>query len=919
MKIIEKIIALGILTIILTVTSASPAGAHPFADVVGSKYDSAVKLLYDFGIVEGITDDSFAPDAIVTRADFVSTIIKLLGDIQISGGSLPYKDVTEDNSAYNEIVIAYQLGIINGMDNELFKPDVNVTYAEAVKIIVCLLGYKVEAETIGYPLGYLSKASQLGILSGITSDSFTPLTRGAMAVLIYNSLEVPLLVRTSYGGGSYNFTSTQDVTILSEYLHIYKYEGQISASYFTTIFGARILNIDEISMEGYIFKVGSTDASNMVGQNVTLYARFDESMDTKEIVSVQLNVNSLKTIVKSEDILPKTTTAKLYYEDDSSDKEGSVSINSSAKCIYNGKPLLTWDAQDIMPELGSVTLISNNGSSADVVIVENYKNYIVSGKNPDESTVYFKPNDSGKKDLLLAFNDTSRKISFINHDGTPAFIEDCLEWNILSVMESLDGSIMKIVRSAESVSGKVIELGSNEMTLEKGTYQIASDLLANNSLGKIEMGMEAVYYLDFFGNVTAFDKEAYRSGKYGYLVTVGIEKGLDKAPQFKIFTQDGGMKVFDTADKISVNNYTVSNKYLLVSNDSVPENVRKEINKIYFKDKVIEQLIMFNTNEAGEINSIETAVNGAILDESQREEVFSRDFWGRGVYYAYVLNVFNTKYRLGSKTVTFAVPEKYTGDNDSEYSIMPSTLFQHGEGYENLEFYDLDECNTISVILSRKVAKDTAAFSVRPALVTGLAKGISPDGEYCNIVRVLSEDGKEKSLYDADNVKAYFGEYVITDLEKETEVTVDDKGNKKLMDTISLTKLNPGDIIQYVIEQDKIKSAAVLFRSKSPKMAEKANFLGEIKTPRADTDYFQSLYLYTELEFKGDDSFKFHVPNASGSLKFERVHTYGAAYIVLFDLKREKAKVVTRDSFFVGDMFFAERFNPTERLIVIYR
>jgi len=51
---------------------------------------------------------------------------------------LPFKDVPSDAWYYNDVQEAYDTGLINGYEDHTFRPDTNMTYAQAVKLAACM-------------------------------------------------------------------------------------------------------------------------------------------------------------------------------------------------------------------------------------------------------------------------------------------------------------------------------------------------------------------------------------------------------------------------------------------------------------------------------------------------------------------------------------------------------------------------------------------------------------------------------------------------------------------------------------------------------------------------------------------------------------------------------------------------------------
>ena len=103
-----------------------------------------------------------------------------------------FNDVTSEHWAYNYIYKAKYLGIVNGTSDITFEPESNVTYEQAIKMIVCAIGYGEESlREGGWPNGYIIQANKLGILENIEFKQNDFATRENIAKIVRNSLDVP--------------------------------------------------------------------------------------------------------------------------------------------------------------------------------------------------------------------------------------------------------------------------------------------------------------------------------------------------------------------------------------------------------------------------------------------------------------------------------------------------------------------------------------------------------------------------------------------------------------------------------------------------------------------------------------------------------------------------------------------------------
>ena len=189
---------------VIAAAAVMPTAAHAaFKDI--NEYSAeykAVSELDALGIVEGDENGNFNPHDTVTRAEFTKMVIIALGDEQLAKSfTMTGFEDCGGHWAMGYIEAGVTDGFISGYSKEKFGPDDDVTYVQAVKMLVAATGYTVYAENSGgWPSGYIKYGGSLGITKGVSGiENNTPLTRATIAVLIDNALDVPLTLSTYPG------------------------------------------------------------------------------------------------------------------------------------------------------------------------------------------------------------------------------------------------------------------------------------------------------------------------------------------------------------------------------------------------------------------------------------------------------------------------------------------------------------------------------------------------------------------------------------------------------------------------------------------------------------------------------------------------------------------------------------------------
>ena len=95
-----------------------------FKDTEGRWMNDDVKYLASRGVIKGIGGGMFAPDANIIRADAVTMIIRMLG--LNAGSNDNFADVDPTKYYADAVATAKALGIVNGVGGNMFKPDAEI-------------------------------------------------------------------------------------------------------------------------------------------------------------------------------------------------------------------------------------------------------------------------------------------------------------------------------------------------------------------------------------------------------------------------------------------------------------------------------------------------------------------------------------------------------------------------------------------------------------------------------------------------------------------------------------------------------------------------------------------------------------------------------------------------------------------------
>lgn len=221
----KKSISILLLMAVL-LTMAVPAAA--FSDITDQTTQKEVAVLQMMGVINGTSDNTFSPGGTLTRAQFCKMAVIMMGrgeEEPLYRNRTIFPDVRSSHWArgYINLAVTIPVGadedgnggikLIRGMGDGTFRPDRNITYAEAVTILIRMLGYSDKDAGMSWPNGFLELAGKIGLTVGMSLSANQSLTRAQAAHLFSTMLTTP----QKSGGAYYNAlgTVTNDVVLMN--------------------------------------------------------------------------------------------------------------------------------------------------------------------------------------------------------------------------------------------------------------------------------------------------------------------------------------------------------------------------------------------------------------------------------------------------------------------------------------------------------------------------------------------------------------------------------------------------------------------------------------------------------------------------------------------------------------------------------
>ncbi|MEC0208891.1 S-layer homology domain-containing protein [Paenibacillus ehimensis] len=180
-----------------------------YADVAATHWAHRyIQALSAKHIAEGVSGDKYAPEQLVTRAEFVALLVRALGLPQASADKpLAYGDVEANAWYYSAVASAVHAGLVQGTDSTRFAPDARITREQMAVLLVRafehkkgaistaegkLYGYADEGDISAWAKAGVNQAIGAGLMEGRENGKFVPTaqtTRAEATTVIYKLLQ----------------------------------------------------------------------------------------------------------------------------------------------------------------------------------------------------------------------------------------------------------------------------------------------------------------------------------------------------------------------------------------------------------------------------------------------------------------------------------------------------------------------------------------------------------------------------------------------------------------------------------------------------------------------------------------------------------------------------------------------------------
>jgi hypothetical protein len=594
---------LTIIILIMIMTTGTLAYAGDFNDIKDTKYEEAVEFLSAFDVINGFGDGTFRPEEPVTRGQMAKMLTVVLGYKDFSQNLHSSFADTQGHWADPYVEIVNSFDIVVGYDEDTFGPDNNISYSEAVTMIVRTLGYTDSSLEGDWPYDYLVKATDLGILDDVSMMS-SGATRGDVALMIYNALD-NYQVRVN----DRNRIILLDDTLLD---NIGTIEEDIDINYEFIEENQDNSNID---LEEYRFHTGDLYYNNE--ENIVHIGNFTTDEYKGTVTSLSSNLIFVRSPGGNVDPFVIDNNVEIIFNKDTG--RYTSLINAKVRVVYEERENYNRDVIGIVGEKVTSTSLASSSYKEGSTVFSNVNIPTTSGQaDLDKVEVWGDVNSilDIKSNDFLYFYESDRTPNYINHLG------------------------IEVVR--QNVEGTIRATSSNDTTgysyINGTRYDHSPYYQPVDNFGP---GYYARAYLDKEGRVVKYNLLEYLLEPDTYGLVLSTQEGNHATlPRVTVLGKDGSQITYGVPldsdliveiDEFNFVTYSLNLskgdivKYSINGGDNIEEIIKKDTEEFegIYREKTGE---LDNLNRYINSNSIVYYENGGTwktISSSQISEIVS--------------------------------------------------------------------------------------------------------------------------------------------------------------------------------------------------------------------------------------------------------------------------------------------------------
>lgn len=670
----------------------------------------------------------------VTRAGFVSDVYDLTTKEQTTASTQYFTDLPVSREETPSIQAAADRGFIE--DEGEFRPDEVITGYEAIRVMVCALGYKDFAEAAGgWPSGYIKAADKAGLMYNVSNVAGGALDAKTAKLLLLNMLQSRVVTIGTVSAGKIEFV-TDEMTLLEKAHGIYMSTGTVQETVFNSLKRTGIKEQPYLTIEGKKYFIGEDDEGDYLsdlGYNVNVY--YTEENELFAIARTEKN----KTVTFPIDGTTIENRLTVLYTGEDDKKAHQYKLNEDYSFLYN-EALSTRTPEQVFLETddGTVEMLDNdNDGKYDVIRIKKPEFVQVNSISKTNKLIY----DKNASENTLDLYDEEVILHVEGRNGQQMRFLDISSGETYEVYTTEDHKLVNLKLMSSTLVGSATAISNGEVIVNGIAYK-TTDYFDKYYLDILKLGNNYSFITSSDGKLIAY-AESGSSMKIGYIISAGWLDGAEEESMFiRMFTQDNAFML-----------YTVDNTLRV---DGRKTEISNLYNMLLSGNAVNNQLVKYQADDGGKIKMLDFSERntGNTLAEKKSEENALTEyvFQESSFYYKDTVELMYPSFNI-SGTIVFVIPNDLT-DRDN-FKVTNSAFFTDGQNYSNLKIYNLSENGTAEVVVVRADASIPPMTKyISSFVVEKVQEEVNEDDEVMR--RIYGwVDQKYRSYFIDENVSIY--------------------------------------------------------------------------------------------------------------------------------------------------------------------
>ena len=641
----KKALAL-LLSAIMVVMSVSAVFAETGAEPASApSANEAVEFFSSLGVI----DESEIDGGNISRGEFIDLLMAAMNHpYNHVSPAHKFNDVAAEQSWFENVGRAYQLGFISGYTDYQFSPNDDILMSHALTVLRRALNVSQDG-ILHDNADFITMESEFSKVAASVDTSKMYLTDLDALKLFYRMLMIDVTV------GVVNLGYTKEDKLLSVLWDAYKLTGKVTAIPFTAIDTAVGSSADSVEIDGNEYKITADGYVDLLGYTVNAYVKRGEDNTRGTVISIAPAPGKNSILELDSSMLPDNCFdgKYLYYSTEDSSMLKKAKVSSTVSVIYNGAFAGAQVENELFDiALGEMVLIDSDYDSIyDVIKIEEYSTIVAEQAVSFTQSIVFDKFDKTQK---LYFNDSEyENIVELYFDGVLGEPTDILADDLINYYTTISGGYRytKAYVCRETVVGELVAKSNKKFTIGEREIRPSKHYRDEKYITRGDIptvGAHGTFILNYMGEVEVFERKKDENEHSGILIKIFSEDVDLETFLVRIYTT--GMDIVNYA---AAKNLTIDGEKARTSQAATDLLLDTKISAYDNNAELLCQLVNYELDENGNLLKIFTS-SGTDARAPKLEYDFERRYfqttggsWYGGAY---------RDFRIDPETQFFCLP-----------------------------------------------------------------------------------------------------------------------------------------------------------------------------------------------------------------------------------------------------------------------